>query len=211
MKLNSILFTLGALAAASLTVNATTTIVDSTSATPVNQANFATGTASSLGTGAAWTFTTGILGADNVLGSIGLEGRQAGQNTNVLTLELWSNPAGNSATLDLANAALLGTSTNSTALAVDTVGNFLFSGITLTDNTVYSVHVVGTTPGFGLVGTTTTDVVPNSRMFQSGALVFGGTAPNGIDASFNVVAVPEPSAALLGGLGMLALLRRRRG
>jgi hypothetical protein len=30
-------------------------------------------------------------------------------------------------------------------------------------------------------------------------------------AGFQVVAVPEPSAALLGGLGLLALLRRRRG
>ena len=28
--------------------------------------------------------------------------------------------------------------------------------------------------------------------------------------SLNVVVVPEPAAALLGGIGMLALLRRRR-
>jgi MYXO-CTERM domain-containing protein len=30
------------------------------------------------------------------------------------------------------------------------------------------------------------------------------------DRVFSVTAIPEPSAALLGGLGMLALLRRRR-
>ena len=37
-------------------------------------------------------------------------------------------------------------------------------------------------------------------------------APRGMSASVNfaTVAIPEPSAALLGGLGLLALLRRRR-
>lgn len=187
------------------------TIIDSTGLTPVNQANFATGTANNLATGAAWTFTTGMLGAETTLASIGLEGRQTGQGTSVLTLELWSNPANSSATLDIANAVLLSTSTNSTALTANTVSDYLFSGVTLANNTTYSVHVVGTTPGFGLVGTTTTDLVPDSRNFQNGAFVFGGTAPNGLDASFRVVtAVPEPASALLGSFGILALLRRRR-
>jgi hypothetical protein len=189
---------------------ATVVIIDSTGLTPVNQANLATGTASNLATGAAWTFTTGVLGTDNLLSSIGLEGRQSGQGAQVLTLELWSNPANNSGTLDIANAVLLATSTNSSALTVNTVSDYLFSGVTLANNTVYSVHVVGTTPGFGLVGTTTTDLVPNSRLFQNGAFVFGGTAPNGIDSSFRVVTVPEPASALLGSIGVLALLCRRR-
>lgn len=186
-------------------------IIDSTGLTPVNQANFATGTAISLGTGAAWTFTTGVLGTENVLASIGLEGRQSGQNTNTLTLQLWSNPANNNSTLDLPNAILLATSTNSTALTANTVSAFLFSGVTLANNTVYSVHVVGTAPGFGLVGTSSTNLVTGSNLFQNGAFVFSGGAVNGFDASFRVVTtVPESSAALLGGLGMLALLRRRR-
>lgn len=107
---------------------------------------------------------------------------------------------------------LIATSINSSLLSLgDVVTPFSFAGVTLADNTVYSVHVLGTSPGFGLVGTTTTDILANSRLFQNGAFVFGGTGTNGIDASFNVVTVPEPSAALLGGLGMLALLRRRRG
>lgn len=197
------------LALATAGSHAATIIIDSTGITPVNQANLATGTAGNLATGAAWTFTTGVLGTENLLSSIGLEGRQSGQNTQVLTLELWSNPANNSGTLDIANAVLLATSSNSSALTVNTVSDYLFSGVTLANNTVYSVHVVGTTPGFGLVGTTTTDLVPNSRLFQNGAFVFGGTAPNGIDASFRVT-VPEPASALLGSLGVLALLRRRR-
>ncbi|WP_193211268.1 hypothetical protein [Luteolibacter marinus] len=187
------------------------TIIDSTGLTPVNQANFATGTAADLATGAAWTFTTGSLGVENALASIGLEGRQTGQGTQVLTLELWSNPADNSGTLDIANAVLLATSTNSSALTANAISDFFFSGIMLADNTTYSVHVVGTTPGFGLVGSTSSDLVPDSRLFQNGAFVFGGTAPNGFDASFNVVTVvPEPAAALLGSAGLLLLLRRRR-
>ena len=38
-----------------------------------------------------------------------------------------------------------------------------------------------------------------------------GVFLQGIQLDGGVVAVPEPSAALLGGLGLLALLRRRRG
>jgi hypothetical protein len=144
------------------------------------------------------------------LASIGLEGRQATQNSNILTLELWSNPASNSGTLDIANAVLLATSANSSSLTVNTVSDFFFRGVTLANNTVYSVHVVGTTPGFGLVGTTATNLVPDSRLFQNGAFVFGGTAPNGIDASFRVVTIPEPAAAVLGSIGLAFLLRRRR-
>lgn len=39
---------------------------------------------------------------------------------------------------------------------------------------------------------------------------FANTANNVAVQSFEVVNIPEPSAALLGGIGMLALLRRRR-
>lgn len=190
------------------TASQAATILDSTATTPVNQANFTTGTAGSLATGPAWTFTTGSLGLETSLVSIGLEGRQATQNTSVLTLEIWSDTDNLSGTL---GGTLLGTSTTSTALTVNLVSLFNFSGITLADNTVYAVHVVGTTPGFGLVGTTATDVVPNARLFQGGSFIFGGTAPNGIDASFNVTTtVPEPAAVMLGSIGMLALIRRRR-
>jgi hypothetical protein len=191
------------------------TVIDSTVLTPENQANFAAGTAGNLATGAAWTFTTGTLGAENVLAAIGLEGRNSGTGSNgsTLTLELWSNPANDNGSLDLANAVLIATSTNSSLLSLaDAVTDFTFSGVTLASNTVYAVHVVGAgSPGFGLVGTTSTDLLAGSRLFNNGAFIFGGTAPNGIDASFRVVtAVPEPASALLGGLGLLALLRRRR-
>ncbi len=38
----------------------------------------------------------------------------------------------------------------------------------------------------------------------------GGRSAYFEEGSLNVVVIPEPSAALLGGLGVLALLRRRR-
>ena len=44
---------------------------------------------------------------------------------------------------------------------------------------------------------------------RAGAVNLGGLSEIKID-NFSLTAVPEPSAALLGGLGMLALLRRRR-
>ena len=39
----------------------------------------------------------------------------------------------------------------------------------------------------------------------------GNTFTGGNDIALMAVAIPEPRAALLGGLGLLALLRRRRG
>ncbi len=45
-----------------------------------------------------------------------------------------------------------------------------------------------------------------SRFGSSG----GGWTANSTDAQLDLTVVPEPSAALLGGLGLLALLRRRR-
>ncbi|BCU75295.1 PEP-CTERM sorting domain-containing protein [Luteolibacter sp. LG18] len=206
-----VLLTSSILAAFTMAAGAATVVVDSTGLTPVNQANFGVGTAGNLSTGAAFTFTTGSLGTDTILSTIGLEGRQTGTGSSgsTLTLEIWSDTDNNSATL---GGVLLGTSTNSTALGLNATSLFTFNGVTLSDNTVYTVHVLGTgTPGFGLVGSTSTDLVPNSRLYNNGSFVFGGTAPNGIDASFSVTTVPEPTTALLGGLGLLALLRRRRG
>jgi MYXO-CTERM domain-containing protein len=69
--------------------------------------------------------------------------------------------------------------------------------------------------GFG--GTVTSSAAGNVRVMSlagmgydstNGKIFFGGN--NSTFDNLNVTVVPEPSAALLGGLGMLALLRRRR-
>jgi hypothetical protein len=46
--------------------------------------------------------------------------------------------------------------------------------------------------------------------FTSVGFAFSATATDGVIQSFSLTEVPEPSVALLGGLGILALLRRRR-
>jgi hypothetical protein len=51
--------------------------------------------------------------------------------------------------------------------------------------------------------------VANESSFSFAPLVNGGDAGVQINA-LNILTIPEPSAALLGGLGFLALLRRRR-
>lgn len=45
----------------------------------------------------------------------------------------------------------------------------------------------------------------------NGSPVVGGRSACFEDGSLKLVVIPEPSIALLGGLGVLALLRRRRG
>lgn len=56
--------------------------------------------------------------------------------------------------------------------------------------------------------TYTSTVAPSTFTASNSRLVIGGG--NGLSFDNIVVTVPEPSAALLGGLGVLALLRRRR-
>jgi hypothetical protein len=79
------------------------------------------------------------------------------------------------------------------------------------DNTSYS------SLSLSVIDTPTTDTAWTLRSYTFTALggedtVYFGTALNsGYDIdNVSLVAVPEPSAALLGGLGLLALLRRRR-
>lgn len=73
---------------------------------------------------------------------------------------------------------------------VDQISAF---GGTVTNTTANNVRVVSLT-GMGYDGT-------------NGKIFFGGS---GTFDNLNVTVIPEPSAALIGGLGMLCLLRRRR-
>lgn len=56
---------------------------------------------------------------------------------------------------------------------------------------------------------TTYTTTENFRLLRYGNSSGGWTASSS-DAQLNITTIPEPSAALLGGLGLLALLRRRR-
>jgi hypothetical protein len=73
-----------------------------------------------------------------------------------------------------------------------------------------------TSGGGYVIGVFTADVGGTQSFTLTGTGGSAGTAPanNGSQAAqvnaLQVIAIPEPSAALLGGLGMLCLLRRRR-
>lgn len=76
-------------------------------------------------------------------------------------------------------------------------GNFASLGGTVSNAVTYNIRV------------TTTAVTDDLSLVLGQGAGSSGTG-EGYLAGYKVVAIPEPSAALLGGLGMLALLRRRR-
>ena len=61
------------------------------------------------------------------------------------------------------------------------------------------------------LGTATFDSATRTALLDGEKYVGYGASEAGVGVSeFELSSIPEPSAALLGGLGMLALLRRRR-
>lgn len=111
------------------------------------------------------------------------------------TIIRWtSNMAG---TIDLVGDARLGDS----YFYVRKNGSPLFS---------YTTH--NTTATFGTIGTPLTTTVAIGDKIDFVLMSRPGSTGGGSSfLSAQIYAIPEPSAALLGGLGMLALLRRRRG
>jgi hypothetical protein len=113
--------------------------------------------------------------------------------------------------LDLAGATLGGSSTGILGIAS---GTLTLGGLAFTDllNWDFASAAVGT---YELIESANPISLTTSFTSEETAFVFesGGnkgyftTEGNSLNAV--IVAVPEPSAALLGGLGLLTLLRRR--
>lgn len=214
MKLKPIILIL---AATSLAANAATTVIDTTKNTysTSDRGNF-----SLANTGQ--TFTTGSLGSDTTLTTIQLQQPQdfpASSSGDSITLELWTDTDGNQATWDPGTKLGGFTTAAITFNSAGTVSDFSFagSGITLADSTVYAIRYFSSdTSGDSLmrVAVTKNSASPGTGgTYKDGTFFSGGTTPfsNGWDSGFSVqTSIPEPSAVLLGGLGMLGLLRRRR-
>lgn len=111
------------------------------------------------------------------------------------------------ATLDLTKASLVASSTNTQAVVYDGSSyEFDFANVALQANSVYLLGFkVGTTQfcTVELASTTGNQMVAGSA-YSAGALV------SGRDWVGALATVPEPSVAVLGGLGALVVLRRRR-
>lgn len=153
-------------------------------------------------------------------------------NTN---REGWKTGAGPTATIDLnvvipANGTIL-IENSSAALPTYAVADVSSGSLTFNGDDSVVIYTAGSSYAFlnvvdaiGLTGNTAadtsfvrvssvvsginTDFNPAHWLVYTNAAV--DSAGNGVNERLGVHAVPEPAAALLGGIGLLGLLRRRR-
>jgi fibronectin-binding autotransporter adhesin len=202
-------FTLGSLSTASLTLSGTSTY---TGATNVNKGTLVVNgniSTSSLTTVAS----TATLGGIGTVGALSvLDGGTLAPGNSPGTL--------NTGTLSLANLSNLGFELNPANTAVgggvndlvSVTGNLTLDGIlnlTPTSGNFLSVTTGTAWRLFNYTGSLTNNTLGFGSMpsLGSGLSWQINTATSG---QVNLVVVPEPRAALLGGLGLLMLLRRRR-
>ena len=116
-----------------------------------------------------------------------------------------ADPGAVRSNLALTNGAL--SSVGTTELGA--VGNNLYLWLQSTDGLTYGLYQAADVPSLGTVSVTsasTTDWVGTSAFAGTAGVASGPTTATG----FQLASVPEPSAALLGAIGALGLLRRRR-
>ena len=108
--------------------------------------------------------------------------------------------------LTVTNGALTSTGTNT---ELGTIGNNVYLWIQSSDGNSYGLYQGADIPSLGTYTLTpagTSDLIGTSVFAAASA---GGNVVSGYQLAFTAP-IPEPSAALLGALGALGLLRRRR-
>jgi autotransporter-associated beta strand protein len=150
-------------------------------------------------------YVTGTLSNSAVTvqadGTIGRNGATTGGLGNGLTIQAGGKLDLTGATLGADSAAILGITSGNL-----TLGNLAFTDLIGWD---YTNAALGT---YELIdGGFTVDFGSTAYTNPMNAFSFGnGKFGYFTSGSLNAVIIPEPSVALLGGLGLLALLRRRR-
>lgn len=174
----------------------------------------------------AQSFSTGTLGTDNKLSTISVA--TVGDVTaSTLTAYLYKKSADNNNYITVESSAAASATVNLSAATGPATITFDFSSanLTLSDNSTYAFYLkpndgqqsftwAGSSSSSSYTGGEAMVVwevnLPNPGFWTGDGDAAGGSGDITGDRVFTVTAVPEPSAALLGGLGLLALLRRRR-
>jgi len=169
-----------------------------------NQAN--------LAADAGQTFTTPVMGLENALTTIEIEGPQTGPGAvGPFTLELWTDADGDHATWET-GSLIASSDLQSLVIGGAAISTFTFaSQPVLEDSTTYGfVFTDGASNRVPVrVGLTNDTAIADGTVFGGGAQQFNDAFDTAMRIT-TVAPVPEPSSALLAALFGLAFLRRRR-
>jgi MYXO-CTERM domain-containing protein len=142
------------------------------------------------------TGTAYIYSSSTQLASIPITTTTRAAFESLLTLD----PGAVRSAISFTNGAV----TSSGSVELGAVGNRMYVWMSSTDGTSYGAYKGITVPSLG-------GIVMNSNTLTDlgvGTSTYAATGTSGFQLAYAVV--PEPSAALLGALGALGLLRRRR-
>ena len=180
-------------------------------------------TGSGTGSSAVTVEAGGTLGGNGTIsGAVTVDGAlKPGNSTGLLTVGSLALNASSSTTLEINGTNRGAVSNGYDALSVNTGGSIDLGGALVFEfgnlaafaaNTEFDLFSFTTTSTGDFSGVTSTGFYTGTwnKTGDIWALTDEGQTLNFSEATGNLTVIPEPSAALLGGLGLMFLLRRRR-